>query len=223
MPTLLANGPGDALETEGWALLPHRAERQDRSELPIGCQSVGPRPRRSIDMRQRRSDVLLTLAACLLTPVGVCALVTPVTHLLPSHSRDRTWPAHARFHLTWAAGKLFALGCSILALAWVPLRRGERWAWWATFANLAFGGAAVIPASRFSTRPHRIVEGPRPKHSVHGDCPRLCALWPDPGWSDPCLRHRRVVEPRRERSPGTMNGALRGLGRDVGQHRGDCR
>ena len=104
-------------------------------------------------MRQRRSDVLLTLAACLLTPVGVCALVTPVTHLLPSHARDRTWPAHARFHLTWAAGKLFALGCSILALAWVPLRRGERWAWWATFANLAFGGAAVIPASRFQHGP----------------------------------------------------------------------
>jgi hypothetical protein len=104
-------------------------------------------------MRQRRSDVLLTLAACLLTPVGVCALVTPVTHLLPSHARDASWPAHARFHLTWAAGKLFALGCSILALAWVPLRRGERWAWWAAFANVAFGGAAVIPASRFQHGP----------------------------------------------------------------------
>ena len=89
--------------------------------------------------------------------------------------------------------------------------------------ELGLRGRGGDPGQPVSTRPHRIVEGPRPKHSVHGDCPRLCALWPDPGWSDPCLRHRRVVEPRRERSPGTMNGALRGLGRDVGQHRGDCR
>lgn len=38
--------------------------------------------------------------------------------------------AHRNFHVVWEAFKYFAVSLVCLAVALVPLRRGERWAWW---------------------------------------------------------------------------------------------
>jgi len=47
------------------------------------------------------------------------------TILLPSHAFDKSWPVHARFYLTWAAGKLLGLGIGELLLVHFPLRAGD--------------------------------------------------------------------------------------------------
>lgn len=72
----------------------------------------------------------------------------------PEHVVATEWPAHARFHvleaICWAAG----LDLAIAAIAWVPLARGERWAWWAAALGFVtghasyFGAIAALPAGR---------------------------------------------------------------------------
>ena len=90
----------------------------------------------------------LRIAALMSMPAALLALVAPLTELLPSHAFDKSWPVHARYHLTWAAGKLFALGVNQLLLIIFPFRAGQRWSWFALASNLLFGGLIIIPASR---------------------------------------------------------------------------
>jgi hypothetical protein len=56
--------------------------------------------------------------------------------------------AHQDFHVVWEAFKYFAASSACLAIVLGPLRRGERWAWWAMLvACLAlFGGVFVAHA-----------------------------------------------------------------------------
>lgn len=56
--------------------------------------------------------------------------------------------AHQDFHVVWEAFKYFAASSACLAIVLGPLRRGERWAWWAMLvASLAlFGGVFVAHA-----------------------------------------------------------------------------
>lgn len=73
--------------------------------------------------------------------------------LLPEHAADKTWPAHARFHVSWAAGKLFALGINQILLALIPFRAGQKWSWFALASNFVFGGLSIIPSSRIHMGP----------------------------------------------------------------------
>jgi hypothetical protein len=61
------------------------------------------------------------------------------------HFLERRWPPHATFHVMMGlAGLLGAYGL-ILTLVWIPLRRGERWAWFAiALAALVVHGGAII-------------------------------------------------------------------------------
>jgi hypothetical protein len=93
------------------------------------------------------------VASWLFTMAGVYMCVAPFTLLLPSHAFDRRWPAHARFHLTWAAGKLLALGIGEILLARYPLRAGEKWSWFGLASNTLFCGGSMILASRVQHGP----------------------------------------------------------------------
>jgi hypothetical protein len=87
--------------------------------------------RRPVDVASTDSKKLglasrrLDLATWLFTAAGLYMIVAPFTILLPSHAFDKSWPVHARFHLTWAAGKLLGLGIGELLLAHFPLRAGD--------------------------------------------------------------------------------------------------
>jgi hypothetical protein len=55
------------------------------------------------------------------------------------------WPPHAIFHTLMGLGGLLATYALILILVWIPLRRGERWAWFAIglAVLIALGGLVV--------------------------------------------------------------------------------
>jgi hypothetical protein len=54
------------------------------------------------------------------------------------HLHEQQWPQHATFHVMMGlAGLLGAYGL-ILTMIWIPLRHGERWAWF------AIAGAALV-------------------------------------------------------------------------------
>jgi len=47
------------------------------------------------------------------------------------HFMREQWPPHEMFHLLMGLSGLLATYVLILILVWIPLRRGERWAWFA--------------------------------------------------------------------------------------------
>ena len=47
------------------------------------------------------------------------------------HFMREQWPPHETFHLLMGLSGLLAAYALILILVWIPLRRGERWAWFA--------------------------------------------------------------------------------------------
>lgn len=51
-------------------------------------------------------------------------------YALPGHIGDPTWSPHAQFHLELSWIWLIGLDIAMLILAWGPLQRRERWAWW---------------------------------------------------------------------------------------------
>jgi hypothetical protein len=101
----------------------------------------------------RAGRQLLSIGAWLSCAPGIYAIVAPFALLLPSHAFDPNWPPHARFHVTWGAGKLLAIGINQFILSRFGLRRGLSWSWFALAVNLIFGGLVVIPASRFHHGP----------------------------------------------------------------------
>ncbi len=101
----------------------------------------------------RDAERRLRLASWLCMAPGLFSVIAPFALLLPSHSFDPDWPDHARFHVTWGAGKLLAVGLNLFLLSTFGLRRGLRWSWFALASNLTFGGLVVIPASRFHHGP----------------------------------------------------------------------
>jgi len=55
------------------------------------------------------------------------------------------WPDHANFHMLMGLGGLLAAYGLVLALAWGPLRRGERWSWYAVaYTVLMVHGGQLI-------------------------------------------------------------------------------
>ena len=123
-------------------------------------------------------SVRLNVAAWLCGLPGLYGVIAPFAMLMPNHGFDKSWPSHARFHITWASGKLFALGINQMLLAWIPLRRRQGWSWFALASNYVFGGLAVPFASRLQLgplHPLRTHDGPT-KLAVAGMIASLCGL-----------------------------------------------
>ena len=72
--------------------------------------------------------------------VCVAALGQIVIYLVaaPEHVLDTAWPLHARFHVMQAIGWVVAANLAVLGLAFWPLRRRDRWAWWTLAAVWPF-------------------------------------------------------------------------------------
>jgi hypothetical protein len=90
---------------------------------------------------------LRTIAIAALTIVhGLGALGAPFAALIHFGQPDAT--AHQNFHVVWEAFKYFAASVVCVAIALGPLRRGERWAWWAMLVACVslFGGVFVAHA-----------------------------------------------------------------------------
>ncbi len=90
---------------------------------------------------------LRTIAIAALTIVhGLGALGAPFAAMIHFGQEDAT--AHQDFHVVWEAFKYFAASVVCVAIALGPLRRGERWAWWAMLVACVslFGGVFVAHA-----------------------------------------------------------------------------
>jgi hypothetical protein len=61
---------------------------------------------------------------------------------LPEHLGDPTWSSHAQFHHILAWLWQVGLNIALMTLAWLPMRRGERWTLWPLLAGLVFGQTA---------------------------------------------------------------------------------
>ena len=99
-------------------------------------------PRPSSDDARR-----LRWASWVFLAVTVYGVIAPFADLIPKHAMDGSWPAHARFHVTWAAGKLLALALLTALIAWFPFRRGERWSWFALLIIAVLGIGGLVAAS----------------------------------------------------------------------------
>jgi hypothetical protein len=75
-------------------------------------------------MKMPKLSVQLITLSCVVQVLGFLVA-------LPGHLSDPTWSNHAQFHHVlgwfWVAG----LNTVILILVWGPMRRGERWSFWA--------------------------------------------------------------------------------------------
>ena len=75
-------------------------------------------------------------------------------YALPGHLGDPTWSNHAQFHLVLAWFWITGLDLAIIVLAWKPLQRREKWAFWTLLALFIFaqGGhflsSLAVPAGR---------------------------------------------------------------------------
>jgi hypothetical protein len=65
---------------------------------------------------------------------GIVETKASIGHFLKS-----PWPPHVMFHLFMGLGGLLACYGLIMFLAWGPLRRGDRWSWFA----IAYAAAVV--------------------------------------------------------------------------------
>lgn len=66
---------------------------------------------------------------------------------LPRHGFDASWPDHARFHVTLAAFSQLGFCAMAATVALIPLRRAERWSWWALLGFTVFGNFSLVPAA----------------------------------------------------------------------------
>lgn len=55
-------------------------------------------------------------------------------YALPGHIGEPWWPDHAQFHLVEAFIWITGLDAAIIALAWGPLQRKQRWSFWTLLA-----------------------------------------------------------------------------------------
>jgi hypothetical protein len=87
-----------------------------------------------------KEKIGLTIFTVLPIFVGAVETRAGIGHFL----RD-PWPDHAKFHLFMGLGGLLACYGLILFLAWGPLRRGERWSWFAIAyaAAVVYGGQLI--------------------------------------------------------------------------------
>ena len=88
-------------------------------------------------MKTKMGLFILTVLPLL---TGIAETKACIGHLLLDN-----WPPHAMFHMFMGLGGLLATYGLILILTWGPLRRGERWAWYAIgFAATVVHGGQLI-------------------------------------------------------------------------------
>ena len=68
--------------------------------------------------------------------LGILTILPLLASVLESracigHFMQEQWPPHEMFHLLMGLSGLLATYALILILVWIPLRKGERWAWFA--------------------------------------------------------------------------------------------
>lgn len=85
-----------------------------------------------------------TIGLTLFTILPIFAAVVESRACIGHLFRD-DWSDHAMFHMFMGLGGLLAAYGLILFLAWGPLRRGERWSWFAIAyaATIVHGGQLV--------------------------------------------------------------------------------
>lgn len=89
----------------------------------------------------------LMSAACVIQVLGYL-------YALPGHLGDPTWSQHAQFHMVEAFIWITGFDVAIVALAWGPLQRKERWSFWlltALFVSAQGGhflASAAVPQGR---------------------------------------------------------------------------
>ena len=92
-----------------------------------------------------RMRKLRTGVAVLFIVVAIALGAQVVPEALAGHAQDPSWPAHAKFHVTWFAGLLVIVNVISIITAWFPFRAGQKWAWYVLLcAVLGYGSA--IPA-----------------------------------------------------------------------------
>jgi len=84
------------------------------------------------------------LGISILTFVPLFAALTESRACI-GHFLEGEWPPHEMFHLLMGLSGLLAAYALILVLVWIPLRRGERWAWFAIAAAalITHGGTLI--------------------------------------------------------------------------------
>ena len=89
-------------------------------------------------MTDNRIRIFAVAALAIVHGLGV--LGAPFAAMIHFGQADAS--AHQNFHVVWEACKYFAASLTCLTIALVPLRRGERWAWWTMLAACLalFGG-----------------------------------------------------------------------------------
>ncbi len=95
----------------------------------------------------RERTVRTTIGLIILTIMTVVPALVD-TWATVGHFLREDWPPHAKFHLFNGLGGLLGADGLILLLAWGPLRRGERWAWFGVaFAMLTVMAGFLTGAS----------------------------------------------------------------------------
>jgi hypothetical protein len=99
------------------------------------------------NMRNIRTNGALIIFTVLPLLIGMMEIRSSVGHL-----QQEAWPSHALFHVVMGLGSLLAACGLILVLAWGPLKRGERWAWFAI-------GIAVLTIHGFQLLGDLVTDG----------------------------------------------------------------
>lgn len=89
---------------------------------------------------------MIKFAVWVFTLVPLVAATALAFDLIPKHGFDMSWSDHARFHVTWASAKFFALGIIVSLIAQNAFKSAERWAWWAMLIYLVVGVGGMLPA-----------------------------------------------------------------------------
>lgn len=88
----------------------------------------------------------LRAVSWLFTVLPLFAGVNLVFEAVPGHGMDPDWPAHARYHVTWASLKFLALGIIVAIIARTAFAAGQRWSWWAlaVYVAVVLGGVFMV-------------------------------------------------------------------------------
>jgi uncharacterized membrane-anchored protein YitT (DUF2179 family) len=113
--------------------------------------------RQGSPVHQTREGSSAAMGNAALYIVGGCLIqIGGYAYALPEHLGDPTWSSHAQFHHILAWLWQVGLNIALMTLAWLPMRRGERWTLWPLLAGLVFGQtahfivSALYPAGRWA-------------------------------------------------------------------------
>ena len=92
--------------------------------------------------------------AAIIISVACVSQILGYWYALPGHLGEPSWSDHAQFHLVLSWIWIVGLNIAMLILAWGPLQKRERWAFWSLLIAFIFaqGGhffaSLVVPTGR---------------------------------------------------------------------------